>query len=140
MLLKLYFTSNLSFRFYRFHPDRLKLNGGIMTETDRVTFTQEIAIFVTTFAGEIRDLRRAIGHIDNTMMNTSSHRDAVIAYLLDVSMLKSSFISWYHCVIWWLSNIFFLNRPIYLFKIQHIIASRNLYKSISTFTKTISEI
>lgn len=65
-----------------------------MTEAERVEFTQEIAIFVTTFAGEVRKLRQLPSNfsivIDKGKENPSSrkeennHREEVISYLLEV--------------------------------------------------------
>ena len=76
---------------------KLRLHGSKdMTEAERVEFTQEIAIFVTTFAGEVRDLRRSVSIADGPIVKGKEnllkskeeicHREDVISYLLEVYM------------------------------------------------------
>ena len=79
---------------------KLRLHGSKdMTEAERIEFTQEIAIFVTTFAGEVRDLRHSVSTIDGPIVKGKEnsviskeeicHREDVISYLLEVHKCSS---------------------------------------------------
>lgn len=77
-----------------------------MSEAERAEFSQEIAIFVTTFASEVRELRQTIRSTNNVPndKNTKSktalednssssskeeiiHKNDVASYLLEVRIL-----------------------------------------------------
>ena len=86
-----------------------------MTEAERAEFTQEIALFVTAFAAEVRELRRSItappvtdkkDKKDEKSKNSGikkpsspeekkrseeemSHREDVVSYLLEVTSCSS---------------------------------------------------
>ena len=65
-----------------------------MTDTQRVELTQEIALFVTSFAGEVRELRRTntVTNLKGNKEGTSSsnlngqisHNEDIVSYLLEV--------------------------------------------------------
>ena len=65
-----------------------------MTDTQRVELTQEIALFVTSFAGEVRELRRSntvtnlkgnkVGTSTSNLNGQISHNEDIVSYLLEV--------------------------------------------------------
>jgi hypothetical protein len=103
-----HFTNDLpplTGQYHRFHPLKGSLTGSVskMSEAERAEFTQEIAIFVTTFASEVRELRQTIRSPGNvpteknpknktiTGDDTSSpskeeiiHKNDIASYLLEV--------------------------------------------------------
>lgn len=96
--------------FHRFHPLKNDIYGITtdMSENERIEFSKEIAIFVTTFATEVRELRKYV--VDNNKTNrngkynrnnkhtkdidldegneneneTTNYRGQIISYLLEV--------------------------------------------------------
>lgn len=83
-------TADAFIDYHRWHPYKHVLCGDAsnMTENDRTEFSQQIAIFVTTFATEIRELRRSIGPKQSSSItkpgpSVADHREEVVSYLLD---------------------------------------------------------
>jgi hypothetical protein len=83
-------TADAFIDYHRWHPYKHVLCGDAsnMTDNDRAEFSQQIAIFVTTFATEVRELRRSIGpKPPSTAAATGpcagDHREEVVSYLLD---------------------------------------------------------
>jgi hypothetical protein len=56
-----------------------------MSDKDRMQFSQEIAVFVTTFASEVKELRQMISRAGVKDNNSHQHQDEVLAYLLEVT-------------------------------------------------------
>ena len=81
----------------RLHPMKLNLHGDVkMNDTERNEFSQEIAIFITAFAAEVRDLRKTIGTNPKTSSSSGktpsgdaskegiSHKEDISTFLLEV--------------------------------------------------------
>lgn len=60
--------------------------GALMSDKERIEFSQEIAIFVTTFATEVKELRQSINRRDLPIKSRTQHQDEVVSYLLEVSI------------------------------------------------------
>ena len=82
---------------FRLHPMKLNLHGEVkMTDTERNEFSQEIAIFITAFAAEVRDLKKTIGTNPKTSSSNGktpsgdtskegiSHKEDISTFLLEV--------------------------------------------------------
>jgi len=79
-------TADAFVDYHRWHPYKHMLCGEAsnMTDNDRAEFSQQIALFVTTFATEVRELRRSIAQARQQMgPSAADHRDEVVAHLLD---------------------------------------------------------
>lgn len=76
---------------------RLNLQGEVnMNDAERKEFSQEIAIFISAFAAEVRDLKKTIGTnpkapstngkspISDTSKEEISHKEDISSYLLEV--------------------------------------------------------
>jgi hypothetical protein len=92
----------LTGQYHRFHPLKGSLTGSAsnMSEAERAEFSQEIAIFVTTFASEVRELRQTIkspGNVsteknpknktltgDESSSSSIIHKNDIASYLLEV--------------------------------------------------------
>mmetsp|Transcript_27813 Transcript_27813/g.26633 ORF Transcript_27813/g.26633 Transcript_27813/m.26633 type:complete len:353 (-) Transcript_27813:288-1346(-) len=78
--------------YHRYHPSRVEIyrSSASMTDQERLQFTQEITLFVATFATEVRELKRSMRGVDtsspyggNRSGEEVGHRDGVITYLLE---------------------------------------------------------
>ena len=79
-------TADAFVDYHRWHPYKHMLCGEAsnMTDNDRAEFSQQIALFVTTFASEVRELRRSIAQARQQLGPAAAdHRDEVVAHLLD---------------------------------------------------------
>ena len=78
-------TADAFIDYHRWHPYKHILCGEAsnMTDNDRVEFSQQIAIFVTSFATKVRELRRVIGPHDNHGCTIADHREEMVSYLLE---------------------------------------------------------
>ena len=78
-------TADAFIDYHRWHPYKHILCGEAsnMTDSDRVEFSQQIAIFVTSFATKVRELRRVIGPHDNNGYTMADHREEMVSYLLE---------------------------------------------------------
>lgn len=82
---------------FRLHPMKLNLHGEVkMNDTERNEFSQEIAIFITAFAAEVRDLKKTISTNPKTSSSNGktpsgdtskegiSHKEDISTFLLEV--------------------------------------------------------
>ena len=78
-------TADSFIDYHRWHPYKHILCGEVsnMTDNDRVEFSQQIAIFVTSFATKVRELRRVIGPHGNNGYTIADHREEMVSYLLE---------------------------------------------------------